>query len=54
MQMLLHYKKRIRVYSKRIKNKEALLTFCYKAVIINKYIQNTFVYQVNRLLYYFL
>ena len=46
IQMLLHY-------NKRIKNKEALLTFCYKTVVINKYKHNSFVFQVNRLLYYF-
>ena len=53
--MFLHYNKKIRVYSKKNKkNKEALLTFCYKAVIINRYKHNFFVFQVNRLLYYFL
>ena len=56
MQMLLHYSKRIRVYSKKNKkkNKEALLTFYYKAVVINKYKHSVFVFQVNRSLYYFL
>ena len=55
MQMLSYYSKRILVYSKKNKkNKEALSTFYYKAVVINKYKHNFFVFQVNGLFYYFL